>query len=289
VRVEQRVEVSVAATEDEPGGLEPVALEYTSEGSGPPVVLLPGTGYAGSTWPRTLIETLSAEFRVISPDYRGTGRTPGTDGDYSTRLFAADVIALLRSLGLERVHVLGHSMGGRVAQWVALDGGPLVRSLVLASSGAGAGAKDHVQVAGVPVDTCVSLVERGYEGHMRALIGRTFFTPEFVAREPATVEWLVQAFWSARPQLRDYVKHVVARQAHRTADRLREIAQPTLVLIGDRDTHVGGTGSHLDQSRFLAERLPDARLELIEETAHGYFWQVPERSAEAVARFLRGH
>ncbi len=92
-------------------------------------------------------------------------------------------------------------------------------------------------------------------------IAATFFTPEFVASRPERVEWLVDAFWEHRPELREYLRHVIARQEHQTADRLTDILAPSLVLIGDRDRHQGGTGVHWEQSAYLAEHLPDVELD----------------------------
>ena len=276
--------MSEAVTERVPAPT--VELAHDVRGSGSPVILLPGTGYAGATWPPALVDGLAADHAVITFDYRGTGRTPGTDGVYSTRLFAADVAALLRRRDVGPAHVLGHSMGGRVAQWLALDAPELVRSLVLAAAGPGGPAPTAGQAVGIPLEAALVLIEQGYEGYMRRQISSTFFTPDFVEGRPEVVNGLIAAYWNARPSLRDYLKHVVARQAHSTRDRLAEITQPTLVLVGDQDTHAGGTGSHLDQSRYLAEKLPNARLELIEGAAHGYFWQFPDRSLEAVRAFF---
>jgi pimeloyl-ACP methyl ester carboxylesterase len=100
-----------------------------------------------------------------------------------------------------------------------------------------------------------------------------------VASSPATVRWLVDAFWANRPSLEDYLRHVVARQEHQTLDRLRDLDLPTLVLVGDRDTHQGGTGVHWEQSAALLERLPRAEQQVVAGAAHGYFWQLPEESA----------
>jgi pimeloyl-ACP methyl ester carboxylesterase len=122
---------------------------------------------------------------------------------------------------------------------------------------------------------------------MRAHIQRTFFTPEFAAASPETVRWLADAFWARRPSLEDYFKHVIARQQHQTAHLLRRIRQPALVLVGDRDTHQGGTGSHWEQSRYLAANLPDATLRVVAGCAHGYFWQDPEASLATLDGWLR--
>lgn len=265
-----------------------VPLAREIEGDGPLLILLAGTGYAGATWGEPLVAALAERFTVATFDYRGTGATPGTDDDYSTRLFATDVAALIDDLGRGPAHVLGHSMGGRVAQWVALDWPDRVASLVLAASGPGEYRPGHEPTTGIPLATALALAEKGFERMIADQIRSTFFTPEFIVASPGPVDALIAAFLDHRPSLRDYLKHVVARQGHRTVDRLTEIACRTLVIVGDRDTHVGGTGSHLDQSHYLAGHVRDARLEIIPGLAHGLFWQTPQTTIAAVTDFLEG-
>lgn len=268
------------------GAVGSLRLAHEVRGSGPPLVLLAGTGYAGATWGDALVGRLAERFAVVTLDYRGTGKTPGTEDDYSTRLFAADAVVLIDELGLGPVHIVGHSMGGRVAQWVAIDAPDRVRSLILAASGPGEYRADHEPQFGIPLANAIALIEKGYERQISDQIRSTFFTPEFAASSPATVEALIAAFWENRPSVRDYLKHVIARQGHDTVDRLAEIDQPCLVIVGDRDTHLGGTGSHLDQSRYLADRLPRAVMRIAEGKAHGLFWQNPDPVIAEVVGFL---
>ena len=117
---------------------------------------------------------------------------------------------------------------------------------------------------------------------MRGQITRSFFTEQFSADHPDRVDSLVAAFWDGRPDLEEYLKHVAARQAHRTTERLTEINRPTLVLIGDADTHAGGTGSHWDQSQYLASAIRDAELHVIAGAKHGIFWSHPDDSAAVI-------
>jgi pimeloyl-ACP methyl ester carboxylesterase len=268
---------------------ETVPLAHRVIGSGPAILLVTGTGYPGRTWPADLLSALAERYMVVTFDHRGTGDSPATEGPYSTRLFAADALALLGDIGVEPAHVLGHSMGGRVAQWMALDGPDRVRTLILAASGPGQIHPSRPVARGIPLQAAASMIELGYEGYMRRQITTTFFTPEYVAENPERVQWLVDAFWSGRPPLEHYLKHVVARQEHQTAELLDRITMPTLALIGDRDTHVGGTGSHVDQSRYLAEHLPDAELRFIEGAAHGYFWSHTEESVGILRDWIDRH
>lgn len=266
--------------------LADIELAYEARGNGPVVLFVAGTGYPGATWLPEIVERLAGDFTVVTFDHRGTGKTRGTPGLYSTRQFAADALGLLAFLDAGPAHVIGHSMGGRVAQWMALDGPERVRSLVLAASGPGQIRPDRPLMRGIPLKHAVSMIENGYEGHMGKAIRGSFFTPDFAAARPEAVEALVTAFWENRPALEDYLKHVIARQQHQTAELLDRITMPTLVLIGDRDTGMGGTGSHVEQSEYLAKHVQDAELRVIPDTAHGYFWEKPEETMAVIGEFL---
>jgi pimeloyl-ACP methyl ester carboxylesterase len=264
-------------------------IAHRLQGEGVPVVLVAGTGYPGATWPSEFVRPLLERHAVLTFDHRGTGATPPSGGRYSTRLFARDALGLMDALGLPAAHVLGHSMGGRVAQWMALDRPDRIRTLVLAASGPGQFRDDKPVTRGIPVHAAREMIELGYERYMREHIRDTFFTPEFAAAHPERVTWLHDAFWSHRPDLENYLRHILARQEHQTADRLGEIGMPTLVMIGDRDTKVMGTGSHVEQSEYLLAHLPNATRRVVEGAAHGYFWQLPERSAEILLDWTSTH
>jgi len=266
-----------------------LAMAYELTGSGDALVLVAGTGYPGGTWLPELVERLAVRHRVLTFDHRGTGRTPSTPGRYTTRGFAADAIGLMDALDLEAAHVVGHSMGGRVAQWMGLDHPDRVRSLVLAATGPGEWREDKPVTRGIPLHTAKAMIELGYEAYMRQHIAATFFTPEFAAAKPERVAWLVDAFWRDRPSLEDYLRHIIARQEHQTADRLNEFTMACLVLIGDRDVHQGGTGVHWEQSAYLADHLPDVERAVIPDTSHGYFWQAPDVAADIVLEWTSRH
>ena len=266
-----------------------LAMAYELTGSGDALVLVAGTGYPGGTWMPELVERLAVRHRVLTFDHRGTGRTPSTPERYSTRGFAVDAIGLMDALDLEASHVVGHSMGGRVAQWMGLDHPDRVRSLVLAATGPGEWREDKPVTRGIPLHTAKAMIELGYEAYMREHIAATFFTPEFAAAKPERVAWLVDAFWRDRPSLEDYLRHIIARQEHQTADQLGELTMPCLVLIGDRDVHQGGTGVHWEQSAYLADHLPDVERAVIPDTSHGYFWQAPDVAADIVLEWTSRH
>lgn len=264
-------------------------IAYRVTGAGPALLLVAGTGYNGGTWWPGMVNDLAREYTVITYDHRGTGRTTGVAGAFSTRTLAGDALGLLGALGISTAHVLGHSMGGRVAQWMALDGGARVGGLILAASGPGPlpGSEDR-HVRGIPPKAAAAMVELGYDGYVRRLQRDTFFTESYALAHPEPVEWLFDAFWEGRPALVDYFQHVAARQQHDTVELLRLVAQPTLVLVGDQDAHAGGTGSHLEQSLHLARALPSATLSVLPGVKHGYFWEAPVESVGRIKRWLAG-
>lgn len=266
-----------------------VELSYRIAGDGPPLVLIAGTGYPGATWRPGFVEPLAAACQVVMFDHRGTGESSSSDNHYSTRMFAEDLAGLCDHLGIGSAHFLGHSMGGRVAQWLALDRPSMVRSLILAASGPGDFQADSHYTRGIPVGTARRLIELGYEDYMARHIRETFFPASFSAAHPEVVDDLVASFWEHRPDLNDYLKHIDARQRHQTTERLADIAMPALMLVGDVDTGARGTGSHLAQSRFLATHLPNANMTVLEGNSHGFIWQEPGRSASLVLDWIERH
>jgi pimeloyl-ACP methyl ester carboxylesterase len=260
-------------------------VAHDIRGTGSPLLLVAGTGYPGSTWRLPeFVDELARHHTVITFDHRGTGDIPAGDAEFSTRSLAADACALLRSLDLGPAHVVGHSMGGRVGQWMALDAPDLLRSLVLAASGPG-GAGNPDQPVGLPLSAMTAMIEQGYRGYMEAHIEATFFTSEFAAANPDRVRWLVDAFWEHRPSVRNYLQHMSARQNHDTGSLLGQITVPTLVLVGEADVRKGPTGSHVDQSRFLHAGIPGSTLQLLPGLSHGMFWQAPETVVDALVNW----
>jgi pimeloyl-ACP methyl ester carboxylesterase len=263
-------------------------IHYDSRGDGEPLLLIAGTGFSGKTWWPGSIERLSKQFRVITWDLRGTGESPSLPEVYSTRGFAEDAAELLRQLDAAPAHVLGHSMGGRVAQWLALDHPELMRTMILASSGSGR-FPGNDQPFGVPVKQAVAMVEDGYAGASVIYMEGAWFPREILDQDTYLLDFVFGHFWSTRPSLEDYFKHVVARQDHQTSELLPQITVPTLVLIGDKDHHIGGTGSHFDQSKYIADHVPGAKLAIIPGAMHGLLWQEPDLCDDAIEAFIAEH
>lgn len=267
---------------------EDIPVSYHIEGSGPPLLMLAGTGYSGSTWHPKYLDAVRAAATVITFDYPGTGNTPGADIPYTTRWFAAAAYAVLSDAGLGPAHLVGHSMGGRVAQWLGLDHPESVRSIVLAASGAGANGPSVFNRVGIPIPLTLDLTMHGYgrDFYHRAQ-RRSFFTPEFATAQPDEVDWLTDACWASAPTLPDYLKHVVARQAHTTVNALPALRVPCYILVGSRDTHEGGTGSHVAEAAELRRLLPHSESHTLPGLRHGLFWEAPADIAALLNGWVR--
>src|ERR1700757_1328942 len=163
--------------------LKDTELYYEVHGHGQPMVFLSETACDGEVWKIYQVPEFSKDHRVIIHDYRGTGQSSKPSIDYTTWMFAQDVIALMDHLKADNAIVVGHSMGGRVAQILALDYPNRVKGLVLASTGS-----HFPKTKGLPLMIMKEMIEWGYEKYERdhsILVG---FTDEFVKSDPERVE-----------------------------------------------------------------------------------------------------
>ena len=268
-----------------------VNLYYELYGQGDPLVLIAGTGISLAPWRIAQVPEFFKHYQVLIYDHRGLGRSDKPDVPYSTRLFAKDCAGLMDALGIKRAHVMGHSMGGRVAQWLALDYPEKIRSLVLSGTGSGKYSElleDYPR--GVPMDAALEMIEKGYEKYQHDHWGPGFmFSEQFMKEHPEVVKKYQELIVDEVPPLKCYLRHVVARQCHETTDIVDRIQAPTLVIVGSKDTHEGGTGSHVDSAKALADRIAGAEFVLVEGGRHGYLREMPEKGHPPILDFLRRH
>lgn len=267
-----------------------VKLYYESFGDGVPFLFVSGTGWPGAPWKLKQVPVFSDRYRVIVYDHRGVGKSDAPRGPYSTRQFADDAIRLLDAIGIkEPVHIIGHSMGGRVCQWMAIDHPARVRSMILAASGSGAmGSPDYPR--GLTANTVEGLVGHGYKAHMRHHFESKFFFPEaFVKAHPEILDELFKVFWENAPKIEPYLEHVIARNRHETGELLHKIAVPTLCIVGGEDKAESDTGNHVRSSEYLRDHIQGAEYRVIEGCGHGFFWQKPEETNRIIRDWLDRH
>jgi pimeloyl-ACP methyl ester carboxylesterase len=269
-----------------------IAIDYETHGSGDIALLfVSGTGVTRQTWLPFQVPFFAQHYTCIAYDHRGLGESDKPAGPYSTRLFASDAAGLLDALGIERAFIMGHSMGGRVCQWIALDFPEKVRAMVLSSTGSGQVEGAPPMERAVPIDTVEEMVKVGYERYYAEHFGANefMFPKEFIAQNAEVIRQREESAARSRPPLRCYLEHVRARQCHETGDLLDRITAPTLCIVGGADHSEAGTGDHVTSTRQLAERIPGAIFQVIPGGAHAYLWQKAADANAAVLAFLQQH
>ena len=249
-------------------------IAWEVRGEGPPLLLIHGLGYGRWGW-GPLADLLAERFRVVLFDNRGIGGSEAPPGPYSARLMADDAVSVLDEAGIDRAHVLGTSLGGMVAQTLAVEAPARVDRLVLACTTPGG-----PEAFPYPEGT-VKLLARAAE--LEPLTALRAFVENALA--PGSANGLVDEIYALRlanpPDSVGWAAQAAAAQSFAGFDRLGEIAAPTLVLHGTEDQVVDVRNAAL-----LGESIPDARVELIEGTGHLFFWEAPERTARLVGEFL---
>jgi len=211
-------------------------------------------------------------FRVLRYDARGHGASDAPAGPYSFDRLGRDVVELLDALGLARVHVLGLSLGGFVAQWLGIHAPERVDRLVLSNTAAFLGPPDSWRAPIVQLRQAPDMVETA------STFLRNWFPASMLDADTATVQAFRNTLLSTR---REGIAG--SWEAIRDADFRRTIALircPTLVVAGERDTIT--TPAH---ARELATTIPGACIEVL-PTVHLPNVELPERFVELVTRFL---
>jgi pimeloyl-ACP methyl ester carboxylesterase len=158
-----------------------VDLYYESHGAGEPLIFVPSTAYSGEVWKPAQMP-LAKDLNLIFHDPRGCGRSVATQSVYTIEQMALDIVALMDHLKISTAHLIGHSMGGRIALSLAQNFPGRVKSLIMAASGSGPAARPASDcISGLPHRLVLDLVERGFEKFIYDEIveSDTFFTKEY--------------------------------------------------------------------------------------------------------------
>jgi 3-oxoadipate enol-lactonase len=254
-------------------------LHYEERGQGPVIVLIHGLAGDLSAW-RDQVEALSSDYRVIAFDNRGAGSSVQVDEPESTEAMAGDTLELMDALDAERAQVVGRSMGGAIAQHMALRAPERVQSLVLCASFARldplgervlSNMRDVLEWRGSWVD------------HARHSVAN-FVSADFYNRSPEAIA-RIEALIGGESRLPAcYVAQNHACLEHDTLDRLGDITCPTLVLNGGRDPICSPTCTG-----WMVERLPNVEAVEFEESSHFFLIEQPERFASLLEGWLARH
>jgi len=266
-----------------------IDVYYEEHGHGDPLLLIMGLAADSLAWMFQLPD-FSEHYRTIVFDNRGVGRSSKPAGPYTIAQMADDAAGLLDVLDIERAHVVGVSMGGMIAQELALRHPARVRALVL-------GCTYAKPDAGVDRQLASSLAafggSRGPNGELQVDLSKldpmmffqhllpTVFNPPFIMNE---LPKLMQVFSGALQygfSMDAILAQVMATQTHDTIDRLDRISAPTLVLTGDNDLLIPCSNSDR-----LAAAISGSTLKKIPGGSHGFNFETPDVFNQAVLEFL---
>ncbi len=260
-----------------------INLYYEVHGRGEPLVLVAGMGADHRSW-LPQMRPFKRHFSVITFDGRGIGKTDRPPGLYSFDTLAADVIGLLDHLSLDRAHVLGESLGGIVAQEVAIGYPRRVMKLILANSSVGRGGDMQPHPALMKAyGRRDGVTETGFDP-AKVNIGRAMrahIALSFNGRIRTAFYTLMATLYVRPSAFRGMTEQIQAISAHTTIDRLHLIQSPTLVITGTNDRLVPPAMSDV-----LASRIPNARLVKVEGGPHALHVEMSRRFNREVLGFL---
>lgn len=253
------------------GGLR---FHYTREGQGSDLVLIHGLGGSLHDWDAAL-PILTPHHRVFCWDVRGFGDSDKPAGPYSPQLFARDLAGLLKAVGIDHAHIAGISMGGVIAQRLALDYPDLVRSLTLMSTSSEVG--EQAQKAWLKMADTIE--QRGLQSNPD--FASRVFAASFVTAHPGQVQMMAERTAKNAPHA--YAAAARAIGTFNWTAELGQIQVPTLILQGleDKLTPPGGSVK-------LSRGIPHSRLLMIPECGHVITVEKLELFTHAILGFIAG-
>ncbi len=267
-----------------------IELYYEEHGQGAPLVLIMGLAADSQAW-MFQVPALSRSYRTLVFDNRGVGRSSKPPGPYTTAQMADDTAGLMAACGIDSAHVAGVSLGGMIAQELALRHPERVQNLVLACTYARpddeikTSLREMVAALGgmVTEDGRIELDLSSVDPmtFFQLLMPRTF-SADFLERELPTLMQLFSGALQWGFSMEAILAQVHAAMNHDTVDRLPTLRARTLVITGDADELIPPRCS-----KELAGLIPNATLALVEGGSHGFNFEMPDRFNEAVLGFLR--
>jgi pimeloyl-ACP methyl ester carboxylesterase len=255
-----------------------IDISYALRGNGNPLVMIMGFSGNAEWWPPELIKALARHYKLLLFDNRGTGRTSDNGSLLSISLMVKDTIGLMDSLGIERAHIFGVSMGGLIAQEIALNYPDRVRQLALGCTCCGPlwGVKFSLNNFNLWIDYLTRADVRS-----RNLFTNLFFSKSFLTRHPDKLISFRERAQKYPTCLEIQLKQIGAMLCFDSYWRLRQIQAPSLVMTGTEDCMVPPLNSDI-----LAELIPHTRLTKLNGCGHGFIIEAAEAVSRELMNFL---
>lgn len=253
-----------------------IDIAYKTFGKGDPILLINGYSFAMDSWDPTLLETLASNHTVIIFNNRGIGNTTSGSEQFSIEQFANDTAGLLEALNIRKADVVAWSLGGRIAQELTLKYPDRVGKLILYAIGCGGeeSVPQSQEVRNEFVNGTGTAEER------IARVVPLFFPQEWRNENPNYLENIPKTTETILNQTLNKQIEAAVNSAP-TCDRLKNITQPTLVIVGTDDA-----ATPAENSIRMAELIPGSWLVQIKGGGHGLMYQYPEQFSSVVETFL---
>ena len=256
-----------------------IQIYFEEHGQGEPLLLIQGLGYPSGMW-FLQIPALSRHFRTIVFDNRGVGKTDKPDEPYSVPLMASDAAGLLGALGIQKAHVIGVSLGGYIAQELALKHPDLVDRLVLMATSCGS--PRYMELTKALWDEIAKLAGLPPEEILRQ--GMSFaVTKKFWRDSPEMIERSVGLRMESLQPLYAFTRQSAAAMSFDSRDRAHLIRQPTLILAGAQDRVMPPV-----LTEELAKKIPQAQFKVFPNAAHLLFLEEADSVNRILLDFLSG-
>lgn len=250
---------------------------YEIHGKGRPLVLIAGLASDSQSW-QPILKDLVSNFKVIIFDNRGIGRTQCPQDSFQVSTLAIDTVCLLDELAIKKADILGHSMGGCIAQEIAIEYPQRVNKLILASTCAFLTQNNKSIFGGL-----LEILESGkdYESFIRKFFD-LIFTPEYLSNKEnmeSAVKAALHYLFPVTPE--GFKLQVEALSNFSSQDRLGKIKSATLLMAGRKDILVT-----LEEAQLLADKIPFAKTLYLENAAHSFQVEQPGFFVDRTVEFL---
>ncbi|NTU54646.1 MAG: alpha/beta fold hydrolase [Anaerolineales bacterium] len=257
-----------------------IELYYEVQGVGKPLVLISGLGYSLWQWHR-MVPLLAEHFQVVTFDNRGVGQSDKPAGPYTAQMLAADTVGLLDALNIEKAVILGHSMGGFIAQSMALDFPQRVEKLILCSTNFGG--PHHVPVTPEAMKVLADVTSDPLTRFKNGLSVST--APGWAEKNPGMIEewvkWRVaNPIEPAHYQAQMAIGLSLMPEAAAFEDKLPRLDVPTLILFGAHDKVVPPANADL-----LAQKIAGSQVVIFPDAGHFFPIEIPEAASRTIMDF----
>jgi pimeloyl-ACP methyl ester carboxylesterase len=257
-----------------------IELYYELNGGGQPLVLISGLGYPLWQWHR-MVPYLAEHFRVITFDNRGVGKSDKPAGPYTAQMLADDTVGLLTELDIEKAVIMGHSMGGFIAQAIALDRPQVVEKLILCSTNFGG--PHHIPITSEAMEVLSDVSSDALTRFKNGLIIST--APGWAEKNPEMiqewVEWRLDNPIDPGPYQAQFAIGIgLLPEAAAFESKLPQLKVPTLILFGADDKVVPPENATL-----LAGKIANSKTVIFPNAGHFFPIEIPEVASKAVIEF----